>query len=565
MTLKPDPAPAGPSATVSLPLQIVLPRQSLDDCILEAWQHAPERSRDAEGGRIWHATLTLQPCQGAARPDSVQGLAGRMQAGPPKRLATRVQRPGAEQGVRQRGVKDLAPLVAEAFLLLYLAAPDELTPPAAAGSASAGVAANDDVAWERWLASRAPEYRLASAALRPDIVVLWLRADGTLDAVFRPGQQWERFATLQGGLRRATSACIWHRVGSLKLPGAEMLCLSWKVAARDGVEATSSAHSVDDPPDDEGRYSRLAPALGLNVLRRLQACTVAVVGAGRAGSVLASSLTRMGCSLLVLDPDTMSPHSLDGDLPAMMEGHPKVVALRRQLQGLTRPGTTLDLRMLPVSSPAAGALLIHADIIICAADNDAAALWADAWGLAMHKPRLVVASGLHPHGAEADLRLLLPGDGCLCCTGGFSQSTELPAQIAMGGALPVPLPGLRQRVGSLRSWGMVATHTALRMVEHMAAGRIRRSLFRRLVEGEDGGLEVRDWTPARTRQEACPMCSRLEGRGSAAVNAELLHALVLATIGAGEAGDGGGLAESGDRAPRKDQTGDTQRPTPWSA
>jgi len=114
-----------------------------------------------------------------------------------------------------------------------------------------------------------------------------------------------------------------------------------------------------------------------------------------------------------------------------------------------------------------------------------------AWGLALHKARLVFASGLHPQGAEVELRLQLSGAGFLLCTGGFSQAAALPVQINAGVVVPVPTVEERQRVGSLRSRGMVATQTGLHPVEHMVAGCISSSLFRQLVEQDDGGLAVR--------------------------------------------------------------------------
>ena len=77
-------------------------------------------------------------------------------------------------------------------------------------------------------------------------------------------------------------------------------------------------------------------------------------------------------------------------------------------------------------------------------------------GLALHKARLVFASGLYPQGSEVDLRLQLPGAGFLLCTGGFSQAAALPVQTNAGVVVPVPTAEERQRVGSLRRLGMVA-------------------------------------------------------------------------------------------------------------
>jgi ThiF family len=505
-----------------LPLKLVLARGALDACIVSAWGRGDERPAASSSGRLWHAAMTLAAAPTGCESGVLTALAAPLTEGPPVRPAWRSPR-SASGHVGRSLAERAAPL---AFVLIFLAESGE-SPPADRNADCGGD-------WDRWVASCAPEHRLATPSMEPDLLVLWMRVDGLCRAVFRPGEQWRRACARMSG-PAAERTLRWHEIAALDLPGAEMLKLRWTAAASPTrVQSMPDAYGEPDlgePGGAEDRYSRLSPALGPDVMRRLQACTIAVVGCGRAGSAMAHTLCRVGCSLLVLDPDTMSMHSLDGDLPALMEGQPKVRALRRQLQGLMRPGATLDVRILGVASPAAGALLAQADIIVCAADNDAAAAWADAWGLATHKPRLFVASGLHPHGAEADLRLLVPGGGCLCCTGGFSQQAVLAAQIRAGVAVPAPAAGERQRVGSLRSWGMVATHMGLRLLEHMVAGRIRTSLFRHLAEQDDGGLTVRDWRPMRASGQACPMCRRLEGAGIQAVREDVLLAALEAAGG----------------------------------
>ena len=180
--------------------------------------------------------------------------------------------------------------------------------------------------------------------------------------------------------------------------------------------------------------------------------------------------------------------------------------------------------------------------MFCAVDNDAARLWANAWALATLKPLLVVATGLHPHGAEADLHLLPPGSGCLACCGGFAQAAELPAQLALPGPVPTPNDFRQQRAGSLRSWGVMSAHAGLRLMEHLVAGRIGHALMRRLAETATGGLQVQDWAPTEHHRLACPVCQRLAGAGLGAVQPTLLAALAqqLAQRPAGSAGPPGG-------------------------
>lgn len=488
------PAPSDPAL-----LRLVLPRAVLD-AHLTAWL-APQIISNATTAPVQtsHAPLLLQPCG-----DRVLALAGPLVPGPPQRLPAAAHRsPNLPADLLQRPWPT-------GLLLLHLAAPDEVPPDAPARPG-----------WDRWLARTAPEHRLASPALQADLLVCWLRGDGEVRLVFCPGEGWARLHRLP-----TPGQARWQAVTELWLPGPEQMRLQVDAAQGLAVEHTT--------PSDAAvlqRDAALAAALGPAALRRWQHSCFGLVGAGRAGSVLAHSLLRSGASVRVLDPDTMSPHSLDGDLPAGCDGQPKVQALAQQLRGLARPGAVLDAHCLPVASAAAGWLLAGSDIVVAAVDNDAAALWASAWALALLKPLLVVATGLHPHGAEADLRLLPPGTGCLACTGGFSQRTTLAAQLADGG-LPLSAEqadaAAARRQGSLRSWGLLATHTALRMLEQMVAGALRGALFRRLAETADGAMQVHDWTPSPRLRSACPLCNRLLGAGLAAVTPQLLRAVVQA-------------------------------------
>ena len=542
------PAPP-PRRATSPSLRLVLPRHALDACLAD-WLAPATAAGTAprHAAVISHAPLHLQ--HDGTR---LLALAGPLQAGPPLRLPAHAHRPltGPPPPLQRPWPTGL--------LLLALAGPDDTPPdqPPAnmAGQAAPATHTGATPSWDHWLASVAPEHRLASPALQADLLVCWLRADGQVRLRFRPGDGWRALQPPGTGALALAPPDPWLPVQELWLPGAEMLRLRLDdtEGARPAPADTGPApaavapalpapggHMLEPDADIEAdhhtdrrtdrhtdRYATLAAALGPAALQRWQQACFGLVGAGRAGSVLAHSLLRSGASLRVVDPDTMSPHSLDGDVPPGLDGQPTVLALAQQLRGLARPGAVLDARQLPVASAAAGWLLGGADILVAAADNDAAALWANAWALALLKPLLVVATGLHPHGAEADLRLLPPGGGCLACIGGFSQLAELPAQLAHGGPPPAPPGGARQRGGSLRSWGLVATHAGLRMLEQMVAGQLRQPLFRRLVETADGGLQVHDWAPATTRV-ACPLCSRLLGAGMAAVRPEVLLAAVQA-------------------------------------
>ncbi|MBQ0942233.1 ThiF family adenylyltransferase [Ideonella sp. 4Y16] len=444
----------------ALPLQLTLPRPLLDQQLQRPWP-APSSAPASALGTLAHGPLTLH-----ALGSQVQALIPRLHSGPPQRLPVQACRGPATQRAWHDAPSGLA--------LLYRSAHGEACPATPA-------------AWDVWLARSAPEHRLACAALVPDIAVLWLQPDGSLHAWLRTGDAW---AALQGqpGARSA-----WHPVAHVALPGAGMLD-----SRRDAAEPL--------PDDTPLRHSRLGAALGAPVLSRLQRSRWMVVGCDTVGSLLAHSLARMGVNLQLLDPAPMSASSLLADLPPLHEGQPKPVALQHQLRGLLRPGARCDARALSVASPAAGSLLAGADGLLCCTTDPQARRWANAWSQALLKPLLAVRTQAGPQGFDAELQLVLPGAGCLVCGAGGPD----PA---------APLHSAHQ--ASARSWQGVAAHAALRLLEHLYAGRVAVPLRRRLSETPDGGLQVLDHDVRAAARMDCPVCHTLVGAGPAAVQATM--------------------------------------------
>lgn len=378
---------------------------------------------------------------------------------------------------------------------------------------------------EDWLMFHAPAWRLCSRALRPALVLLWASREGA------------------GFLAWRSPSGIWAPIAWLELPGSGLQ----RVRMHLPLNSATAAPSALDLPGDEGaantdRYSRPRVALGAPVLHTLQTRSSVFIGLGRTGAPMLHSAVRMGLPVLGLDPDGVEVHNLDGEFSPLHEGWSKAAALRKQLTPLGRPGASLDLRCLDVASPAAGALIAACDgPLLTSVDNGRALLWANAWALALHKVHIVVASGISGPGglAEAEIRVLLPGQGCLLCFGGFAQplahlldAVAQPHAQRAGGFE-------NERPGSLRSWSVVAGHHALRMLELVASGRVRHSLFRRLTEQTDGGLHVEDRSVSRPSMQpviqdvrpkahsmtanSCPMCRLLQGAGLQAVTMQRLQ------------------------------------------
>jgi molybdopterin/thiamine biosynthesis adenylyltransferase len=426
-------------------------------------------------------------------------------------------------------------------------------------------------AWEQWLHRVAPTFARAHGLPDLPLAVLWLGLSNdpattphlalaslrTTPAAASPVAAWP---TPTGA--GAQPSAHWQAVQQLHLPGARLsrfhLSPAISHVQAPGQEqaptttpmpvafqvprglGTAMAEVTDTPDwsDDDfitqdlapaRQDSRLAGALGMDTLLKLQHARVAVVGAGRIGSMVAHGLARMGVRhLLLIDSDVMEPHNQTGDVAPLMEGRSKVEALARFIRPIMRPGAVVDTRQLSIDSPATPALLEGVDWIVSCVDNDRARLQANAWALAGHINYLDMATGLRGHVAEADLRMFPPGTGCLACHGGFAQHSDLLRQLQHHGPEPTPADFRQQRQGSLRSWAGVTANLGLRLMEQLTSGVQQQALFRHIRETPVGGLDVQDWHPRSpvTADHHCPVCANLSGAGFAAVSRERLQHLV---------------------------------------
>ncbi len=475
-------APGSSTAEHAPPQAVVLPLAALEDLL------GPNIA--APSIRLAHGLFVAQPLGDETR----AALAGPLSTAPLNSLW-----PDPRQPAR----------AADGVLLVHL------------GDAASWPHPTDDA----WLLRTAPAWRLATTLLRPALIVL--RLDHSCGA--------------QAAWRSVLGA--WHPVPLMELPGSRQRRLALPAP---GAEVSANAAPDTRPgmlpaiADDYGglsldldRNSRQRGGLGTAAHQRLQQGVLGLVGLGRTGSSVASTAVRLGWRVVGLDPDTVQPHNLDADFSPLHEGLPKARALQKSLGPLAWPGAAPDLRALSVASPAAGALTAQCDLgLLTMVDNLPSLVWAAAWALATHKLHVCVATGLDDEGglAETEIRVLLPGRGCPLCVGGLAAPlAQVRAQLARGEGEGTPEDFRRQRPGSVRSLSVVAGHLALRAMEQVVQGRLRSSLFRRLRESPEGGLDVQDQRVWRA-PTGCPFCRQLQGAGTAQVTLRRLLAALDACI-----------------------------------
>jgi hypothetical protein len=274
----------------------------------------------------------------------------------------------------------------------------------------------------------------------------------------------------------------------LLLPDGEQMPMSLRLIAPGLPEL--GAGTLPEPFPDAERWSRTAGALGEHAWQRLCQLHYLLVGCGRNGSLLAHALVRMGARRLsLIDPDTVELANLDGDgyLPDHL-GAPKAEALAESLRAVN-PTVVVQPLAYSVSDHRILPAAREADVLITAVDDDGAR-WAVAQLAVLYlKPLLDVGTGvLTSESGEpllgADIRWIVPGEGCLLCIGGLAnpQQVEVVRQgLHAEQQYRAQRHWQQERRGSLRSLNMVAVGLALRMLEDYLATRLQTSRWLRLV------------------------------------------------------------------------------------
>jgi molybdopterin/thiamine biosynthesis adenylyltransferase len=281
--------------------------------------------------------------------------------------------------------------------------------------------------------------------------------------------------------------------------------------------------------------------LGEEVWERLIGLHVVLVGCGRTGSVMAVSLTRLGIRRLTLiDPDCVELHNL-GEMDALTEadlGTPKAEALARHLFSLSSPGR---ISILPLNASIAHPTALSAakagDVLVCCADNDAARLATGLIATLYHKVLLDIGTGIFledsrqpPAGSGqpspiripnsgtlrvfrirtmgADVRLIIPGDGCLLCRGNLTAYSQAVEDLC-NHRPPARVPGewRQERAGSLRSLNVMAAGLGVHMLQELVSERIDQSAWAHLEFDQAGQLTVQYPPFPRSNDSApCALC-----------------------------------------------------------
>jgi hypothetical protein len=285
------------------------------------------------------------------------------------------------------------------------------------------------------------------------------------------------------------------------------------------LDSESGTEAQEIPPAVAQQFSRTVRALGMETWEKLTSLTFAVIGCGRAGSLAAHTLVKSGvCNLILLDPDSVEAHNIpemDGVTLSDI-GRAKVEVLGAFLKACGH-GDSLPLAIVACvgALPAAWKKVLAADVFVCCVDSDAARLSCGIMASLYHKLLLDIGSGIPITPAAqpspvvrmgSDMRLIVPGSGCLLCLGGVSDYAAASKELA-GLAAPRQEDWWLTRRGSLRTLNSVAVHLGLQLLLDLLAGHLSQSTWLQVEYGEEGQVTVRHHQ-TQAHPDTCALCGK---------------------------------------------------------
>lgn len=296
----------------------------------------------------------------------------------------------------------------------------------------------------------------------------------------------------------------------------------------------ATAAYVGGPSPAAARWCRLQGVLGKEAFARLQKASIAVVGCGRTGSMIASTLTKAGVARVsLIDPDITEIHNLDAmDVVTPSDiGLPKATAVANRLKSIGSPTSLLPL-VHSANSLGAVEATRSADLVICCVDDDGARWITGVLANLYLRPLIDVGVGVFGREATrslgADIRLILPGDGCIGCFGGVADPPRIKAMTTNAGAFRGKRHWFEERSGSTRSLSHVASGLAMRLIEDLAGGLVASSTWLRAELGAMQTPSILATTPGA--EARCDLC---EMRGSADAGLDSIPRLAARAVSLG--------------------------------
>jgi len=190
------------------------------------------------------------------------------------------------------------------------------------------------------------------------------------------------------------------------------------LVGRDLITSVPCRHPIGET------YERQVRAFGQDGQARLSALTIAIVGLGGTGSVVAQQLAHLGVRRFVLiDPDLVETTNLSRLVGANHSeiGEPKVETAARQIKQINPEAQCASVRGDIVDQSVA-AEVISADFIFCCTDSMASRAVLNQIAYQYFIPCVDMGVGIGARDGDVEyiagrVQMLSPGLPCLVCTG----------------------------------------------------------------------------------------------------------------------------------------------------
>jgi hypothetical protein len=234
--------------------------------------------------------------------------------------------------------------------------------------------------------------------------------------------------------------------------------------------------------------------------------SAALIGCGRLGSKLAGTIARMALldELILVDDDVLEAHSLDAvEAFPWQVGRKKASALA---EALSERGVSTRLNPLDLSVEDSGATaeVLAADLILTAPDSNRARLAAAQAATVAMRPHLDVGTGISSGSMGGDVRLAMPGSGCLLCIGGLDLDQIRSSDFR------------QERAGSLHSLNGLVAGQAVALIQPLVLGEPTASRWVR-IDIDQRGL-VRSQDVVLRSEPRCTLCGEVFGSGTSGLD-----------------------------------------------
>lgn len=239
------------------------------------------------------------------------------------------------------------------------------------------------------------------------------------------------------------------------------------------------------------RWQMTRKALGRDVWKRMCLLRVLIVGGGRSGEAAFLELARSGVGCIrVCDADNLELGNI-GEMKLASDadiGLNKADIIVRNAIALRKTDQADDcfcFRAIPgfnfdgEAHEAAKAC----DVIICCVDSDGGRDYASYIASRYYKVLIDIGTGVDEADASGvagrgyDVRMILPGDGCLRCCGGLDEAQAELEIFNRSERRRQRADGRRLRGGSLRTLNVAAVNEGIALLQDLCRGDVERSTW----------------------------------------------------------------------------------------